>query len=534
MKQFPRSISRPFALEELVIAYRHTKADLFAERSIPSRLALLDYEKNLIENLKELRKKLNALTQNDNASWWVEQTFLGEILSQPKSVDCSGPGSNSTKNEEPHFYVTDPKNRWDRLKQECSPTAKFRTMAVPSIDFQILGTLWIMKVGHLLDAELLPCCRGNRLKRITELSTEEGQQGACCPLNDESPGVFRPYYFAYREWRRDGLRAIEAEISNDHRVIAITMDLRQYFHRIDPEAIGNKGLWTETFGVHLSKSQEILNLVLVRALKAWAARAPEGTGLPVGLLASRVIANVLLQEFDKAVTDQLNPVFYARYVDDILMVIRPQGQLDTPKRIMKYIADVLSDTVFLDENELTLSLRLKFVGRSQLEFGANKQRIFDFRGKSGLDLLATINREIDELSSEFRLVPDFSEEEESVLRQALVADHDFEIGADSLRKADSLTIRRLGLAILLRNYEMLERCMASPQEWAQIRKPFYNLLEEHVLTPERYCTYFQYLPRVFGLIAANGDWEVGERLLKKIEWIHNELKELPNQKQKKP
>lgn len=241
------------------------------------------------------------------------------------------------------------------------------------------------------------------------------------------------------------------------------MDLCQYFHRIDPEAIGTKGLWAETFGVQLSRPQEILNLVLVRALKAWAERVPEGTGLPVGLLVSRVIANALLQDFDRAVTDQLNPVFYARYVDDILLVIRPQGQLDTPEKIMKYIADVLSDTAYLKEHELTLSLRLKNVGRSKLEFGANKQRIFDFRGKSGLDLLATINREIDELSSEFRLVPDFSEEEESVLRQALVADHDFEIGADSLRKADSLTIRRLGLAILLRNYEMHRTMHGIPQ-----------------------------------------------------------------------
>jgi hypothetical protein len=202
------------------------------------------------------------------------------------------------------------------------------------------------------------------------------------------------------------------------------------------------------------------------------------------------------------------------------------GKAESPQAIMNWIAASLGADEAKLQEDLTLSLNLNHVGKSRIEFGAKKQRIFDFRGKAGLDLLATINREIQELSSEFRLMPDFSEEEENVLKQALVAEHDFEIGADSLRKADSLTIRRLGLAILLRNYEMLERCMATPDEWKQTRLPFYELLEAHVLTPERYATYFQYLPRVFGLIAANGDWEIGERILKRIEWIHSELAEL--------
>jgi len=119
-------------------------------------------------------------------------------------------------------------------------------MAIPSIEFQVISMLWIMKVGHLLDAELLPSCRGNRLKRVDDYSTNNGQAGTTGPIDDDSPGIFRPYYSAYRDWRQDGLKAIKAHLLEDQRVIGITMDLRKYYHRIDPSAIGNQALWQDT------------------------------------------------------------------------------------------------------------------------------------------------------------------------------------------------------------------------------------------------------------------------------------------------
>lgn len=523
MKRSPKSFSTPFALEELVIAYRHTKAELYAERSIPAKLEILKYEENLLENLNELRTKINRRI-DEPENWIDDEKFLGSILLQPKEVAFDENTSNIDTSKRPHLYVTDAEARWESVKSLRRPVAKFRTVAVPSIDFQILSMLWIMKAGHLLDQQLLASCRGNRLKRVSD--STRVPEDSDSPINDDSPHIFRPYHFAYQNWRKDGLNAIDAEIERDNRVIAITMDLRKYYHQIDPGVLSNSDLWTKTFGIRLDWQQNHLTDLLSKALVSWAARSPEKTGIPVGLLASRVIANALLHDFDKAMSEDLSPIFYARYVDDILLVIRPSKNLKTAEEIMGFVARELGDLATLRKGDHTLILNIHHVGKSTLEFGAGKQRIFDFQGRSGRDLLATINKEIDELSSEFRLLPDISEEEGSILKQALIADHDLEIGADCLRKADSLTVRRMGLAILLRNHELLERCMTDPKQWTSIREPFYKLIEDHVLTPERYCTYFQYLPRIFGLITANGDWAVGERLLKKVEWVQKEIEAL--------
>jgi hypothetical protein len=529
-----KSKKLPFvSLEDLVRAYRHTKTELYSERTIPSVRALLSYESSLMANLKALQRKLNEaedaadlLGDSSSSLVFSDEDLLGKILHQPKKLDFSC--DQDSRGSEPHIYVSDAKARWEEMARRRSPSIQYRTVAVPGIEFQIIGTLWTMKVGRLLDEKLLPVCRGNRLKRDDDTTKPEVPGEVAGPYGEsDSPGLFRPYYFAYRKWRQDGLNAIQRELENDHRVIAITMDLTSYFHRIDPSFLEDSAFWTEIFGATLDECQERLNRLMCGLLKLWAARSPEETGLPVGLLVSRLIANALLHEFDTAVQENLNPIFYARYVDDILLVLRPLGKMQGAPSVMKFIADQLGSGVAeVKEDSLTLRLRLKHVGRTRLEFGAGKQRIFDLEGKAGLDLLASIRRDIDELSSEFRLMPDVSEGEDSVLRKALITDHDLEMGADSLRKADSLTIRRLGLAILLRNHELLERCMNDPEEWAKIREPFYRLIEEHVLTPERYCTYYQYLPRIFGLIAANGDWAAGERLLLKLEWIHDELSRL--------
>ncbi|WP_259373127.1 reverse transcriptase domain-containing protein, partial [Roseateles chitinivorans] len=42
--------------------------------------------------------------------------------------------------------------------------------------------------------------------------------------------------------------------------------------------------------------------------------------LPIGLLSSGLLGNLVLKEFDKKIKEEINPSYYGRYVDDILLV----------------------------------------------------------------------------------------------------------------------------------------------------------------------------------------------------------------------
>lgn len=73
--------------------------------------------------------------------------------------------------------------------------------------------------------------------------------------------------------------------------------------------------------------------------------------------------------------------------------------------------------------------------------------------------------------------------------------------ADTLRRADGLTIRRLSWSLQLRHVETLARDLP-PQEWYEQRKEFYQFAHNHILRPDNLFAHFTYLPRLLGLLLA--------------------------------
>ena len=54
--------------------------------------------------------------------------------------------------------------------------------------------------------------------------------------------------------------------------------------------------------------------------------------LPIGFLPSGVLANECLKKFDTAILDGWNPLYYGRYVDDILLVERWKREAESLKK----------------------------------------------------------------------------------------------------------------------------------------------------------------------------------------------------------
>lgn len=46
----------------------------------------------------------------------------------------------------------------------------------------------------------------------------------------------------------------------------------------------------------------------------------EASILPIGFLPSNILSNWRLNQFDRQIIDRWNPVYYGRYVDDIIIV----------------------------------------------------------------------------------------------------------------------------------------------------------------------------------------------------------------------
>ncbi len=158
-------------------------------------------------------------------------------------------------------------------------------------------------------------------------------------------------------------------------------------------------------------------------------------------------------------------------------------------------------------------LGASYQGGSKLSFQDGKHKVFFLRGQGGLDLLDSIEKEIRSVSSERRLMPDLSMLEESTAAQVLSAAGSVSEGADTLRRADGLSVRRLGWSLQLRNAETVAHDLR-PEDWREERLKFYKFAQNHILRSDRFLDHADYLPRLLSLAVALEDWAEALALLR--------------------
>lgn len=520
MSQTPGLPLSYVTIDALYQAYRKAKVDVCNDKNQPSARAFVEFEKDLYSNLLKIQKLLTETGTN----WFSDSLFIGACGCVPKSLDLEHVGSKNTEgSDEPHFFVSDPEMSWERKLDsgEYSLKVEFRPVAMFSVEMYVISALWINLVGHYFDGCLSEHAAGARVRRL-KVKIPDSKVGQ---YHVESLGTFPPYFTAYKKWRDDGMRAIRRELAEGKGVVAVTMDLTSFYHNIDASFLLNddflnKALrFNEVYGRVLTDEERLFTTQLIASFETWGKNKPvydksKPVGIPVGPSAPRIIANVLLTEFDRAVVEELEPIYYSRYVDDIFLVLRDSGRYKKGSDVFKRLEKLPDGMVKLNGSEITLDL--PYAQSSNLKFQSKKQRIFVLKGEVGEDLLDTIKDRIDEVSSEWRLLPDLEELEKSPAAKVLSSSRIPSEEANTLRKADELSLNRLSFSILLRYYNQLQRDLPS-KEWKKERESFFRFAERHVLAPPKIFDLSNYIPSLISLAIACRDWRQALRLVRKVK-----------------
>lgn len=505
-------------LEDLLVAYRKAKADCFFENTFPAAIKFADYEQDLLSNLRKLLEYLhckNGFSGNEN--------LLGEFRLLPKKLS-NKPKKKSAKNGHVHFSSPDRTVKYLLDNYDINP--EFRVVGDFPVDTHILSALWINTIGHQFDAKLPDSCYGARLRRIRddELFSDAKEK----PFHISAIGSFAPYFQPYQQWRNDGLKAIRSELEQDREIIAASLDLKSFYHFIDPLALASPGLHKE-LGLDLSNEELAFTEDLAKFLNHWSDGVGEFSkkitsgkteipgGLVIGLTASRIVSNVLLYRWDRLIKEHIAPIHYGRYVDDMFLVLRDTNTISDSQQFMQYLKnrmgpDVISQGSKTDDDQIWQIQQGKdFQGQTRILLQSDKQKLFLLQGRAGLDLLDSIEKEISELSSEHRLMPSPDQLEDSTAARVLSAAGTVGESADTLRRADGLTIRRLSWSLQLRHVETLARDLP-PQEWYEQREEFYQFAHNHILRPDNLFAHFTYLPRLLGFAIGLNEWRQAEQV----------------------
>ena len=507
------------AIEDLLIAYRKAKSDCFFENTFPTAIKFAEYEEDLLSNLEKLLEQLK-----NEFGFATDSKLLGDYRLLPKKL--------STKNkndsiQDGHVHFSKPERAIESLFKYFDITPEFRIVGDFPVNSHVISALWINMIGHKFDAKLDKCCYGARLKRIgnDELFKAEDEK----PFHISSVGSFVPYFQPYQKWRNDGLNVMRDELEKDRDIIAVSLDLKSYYHFIDPTAFVSDA-FLKSLGLELSETEIEFSSQLSCLLKQWADGAQKfskkvagkGTnifgGLVIGLTCSRIISNVILYDWDKRVLSDLAPIHYGRYVDDMFIVMRDTGTISNSLELMQTLqAKMGQDCISQcskDPKEWNIQQGIEIQGNSRIRLQSDKQKLFVIQGRAGLDLLDSIERDIYELSSEHRLMPSPDQLEHSTAAKVLSAAGSVGDNADTLRRADGLTIRRLGWALQLRHVETLARDLPANQ-WKDQREEFYQFAHNHILRADKIFTHFSYLPRLLGFAISMNEWEQAEKIAMK-------------------
>lgn len=505
------------SLHNLGLAYRKAKVDLYYS-SHASLEAIADYEEHLHANLSALLVKM----ESDDESWVTQPDIVGGWTLAPKSVDMSCWEKYRAESGNGLIFSS-PAEEWtyacarlaEDTKAQKTP-AEFRVMADCSLDFHVLSTLWMLEVGHLFDAKLTSCAYGNRLRRTQDAKS----------INPLSLGSFKPYLKPFRDWRDKGIAAMRSALEADKKIVALTADISSFYHELNPSFMLTDAFVVEGLELELSASQAKLHRLFIHALQAWAQATPLKKGLPVGLPASAVVANVALVDLDRCIEQQIVPIYYGRYVDDILLVMENGVGFRSTEELWDWLFARSGGKLgwVKGEEHKQIGFHPTYLHDSKIRFANAKNKVFLLGGETGKTLVDAIDHQIRESASEWRAMPRLPRSASYVGTDFLAATQSDGEAADNLRKADALSMRRAGFAIKLRDFEAYERDLA-PDTWQAHRQAFFRAFVQHVLVLPQFFDLAQYLPRVIRLATACEDFADLRKILEALKQLSTQLNE---------
>lgn len=493
-------------LRDLFYAFRKAKADRFYETSIRTAEKFIDYEQDLAKNLQSLLVEL----QFGEIEKVISQSPASIVVLPKKAEIKTAAGQHA------HFSSFD-RERQNWTKNAVTP--EFRLVADFSVEHHILSALWINKVGHKYDEVLGKSAIASRLRRYRSKGSKKLGE-----YHLHSIGSFEPYYGPYKDWRDGGLRALENSLRGGADVVAITLDVSNFYHSIDPTFAIEDSFLSES-GISLTPIEKAFTASILGLLKNWnrecskkminygcSLEGGEEVGLPIGISVSRLLSNVFLFALDKEFERELLPVYYSRYVDDIFIVLNDKSHIPNAKALTQLIADKVPSLAVADDQFSLMYDAPKWANASKISFGSEKQKAFFLSGAAGLDLLSNISEQIKAVSSERRLMPSVLDISKLSSARVLASGSSVSDDVDALRKADGLTLRRLGWSILLRTLSVLAQDLDA-SDWESVRKNVYRFAFDHVIRADKVLEYLDKIPWLFTIAISVRDYSAARDIL---------------------
>lgn len=310
------------ATEIVEHAYRLLKQSIYNDKDdllLRAKIAAYEADRQFRSRQGELAEVVGDLMRSRGRGarggvidGWIDQIDF-QLL--PKSVTLA-PRAKSELQEDSNSprFISNVRSG----KKYCVPAGAVQFFITAPVQVYILDIVWCILAGKKLDRMLGECCYGNRLAPGADQPTKA------------TPSLFKMFYAQYGLWRDRAIQSAEAILGDESSAVLISLDIKKCYYNMEVDwdslnrelsALGPLGRLTQKLTKVLEDVHARYRAVIADCLDDTIGRGKQmPDGLPIGLSSSRILANWILMPFDEEVRTSLQPAYYGRYVDDILIV----------------------------------------------------------------------------------------------------------------------------------------------------------------------------------------------------------------------
>lgn len=361
-------------IPDLYLAFRQAKTALYFERRGVGLLELAAFEQDLPNKLRELKQTLDTRP-------WFDGLEVGEVWIVPKRLR-DGKDSDDVV-------------RIGARDEKGLPRAiDVQVRISPSPGYAIAEVLYLWQFGGVLETMLSGRdVLGYRL----DLRAQR--------VIPHRRWLFEYWPSRYQQFRTAPLQAAKNALARDEEVLIVSADLASYYDTIDPsfllsepfiEDLLNNSVAPIDVDEYRKATTSLLGAYArYRAIASRRVGTRLETGVPIGALTSRVVANLALAPLDRHIGRRPDVLCYRRYVDDIVIVA--QARDSAPESLRRFFP-------LLEERDGILPLDTELLERqgSEFQIQQKKVRIHRLGGIQGVDFVDAVISDFQRTLSESR------------------------------------------------------------------------------------------------------------------------------------
>lgn len=428
---------------QIYLAYRKLKGQLYYDNNaLLSKLTISKWEQELTHNHFACDKeefenlfsdRVSQLLSFLNDSRWESNDYLDQLIG---SVDYQMIVKSILSDEENSgigTYITNYKYK------NKIPVEKCNYMIVCSVEVQLIATLWLLYLNQYIDRKrLYKYNYANKLRTDTKVGNlweRDEEAGYQLSINNA-------YQFGYRKWRDTAIMTANKLLDKKINAAILNLDIQRYYYSVSVElqsllqSCSKRGYIRSNYmedemllrltsilhTINKSYTEKVRPCLINENIKV--AETPNSL-LPVGLVSSSMIGNLILTDFDEQI-ESLGCEYYGRYVDDMLFVFKGKVNDKQHDVVKGFLQEKFIDSEILECVEGDGTTEYHICSHPELIIQGSKVVMEAFKESGPRAALKIFEKKLREQSSEFRYLSDDGS-----------VDQDFENEAYELQYTDS-------------------------------------------------------------------------------------------------